>query len=269
MNKAIKAGLLFLCALALMGCLETVTLVRVAKDGSGVIEQSVIISSSFKELMLSFGGSEDDFNLLDEAELEAKAASFGPGVRYVSAEALETESGAGYKAVYAFDDITAVRINQNPGENLPTPDSGQQAEEPQGEFLGFGFQPGSTAWLTVRRPDMEPLDGDSPESGEAAEDAGSGSSEEIPDMIKDLYRDMRIEIALEVEGEIVETNATHAEGSRITYLALDFGKLLENEQTFTTLMESNPDSLEELKELLRDYPGIKMELQEEVRIGFK
>jgi hypothetical protein len=268
MNKAIKTGLLLMCALALMGCLETVTLVHVNKDGSGTIEQSVVISNSFKELMLGFGGSEEDFDLLDKEELESKAASFGSGVRFVSAEALETESGSGYKAVYAFDDITAVRVNQNPGDNLPTPDSGQEGEEPEGEFLSFAFRPGrpgKTAWLTVRRPELE-LE-DSQEEGEP--EASAGSSEEIPDMLKDLYRDMRIEIALEVEGDIVETNATYAEGSRVTYMALDFGKLLESEETFTRLMESNPESLEELKELIRDYPGIQMELEEEVRIGFK
>jgi hypothetical protein len=265
MNKVIKTGLLLICALALMGCLETVTLLHVGKDGSGTIEQSVIISNSFKELMLGFGGSEEDFELLDREELEAKAASFGPGVRFVSAEALETESGAGYKAVYAFEDITKVRINQNPGENLPTPDSGQPAEEePEGEFLSFSFQPGSTARLTVRRPELKHEESEA----EEVEETG-GSDEEIPDMIKELYRDMRIEIALEVEGDIVETNATHTEGSKITYLALDFGKLLENEETFTTLMESNPESLEELKELIHDYPGIQMELQEEVQIAFR
>ncbi len=272
MNKAIKAGLLLLCALALMGCLQTVTLVHVNKDGSGTIEQSVVISNSFKELMLGFGGTEEDFALLDEEELKTKAASFGEGVRFVSAEALETTGGAGYKAVYAFDDITSIRVNQNPGENLPTPDSGQQAgeEEPEGEFLSFDFRPGrpgKTAYLTIRRPELEMEDSGGQEGDASGED--SGSAEEIPDMIKELYRDMRIEIALEVEGDIVDTNATYAEGSRITYLALDFGKLLESEETFTALMESNPDSLEELKELIRDYPGIQMELQEEVRIGFK
>jgi len=266
MNKAIKAGLLLICALVLMGCLETVTLVHVGKDGSGTIEQSVIISNSFKELMLGFGSSEEDFELLDQEELEAKAASFGPGVRFVSAEALETESGAGYKAVYAFDDITTIRVNQNPGENLPSPDSGQPAEEePEGEFLSFTFQPGSTARLTIRRPELE-MEEDTSDQAEAGEVEGG---EEMMDMLKNLYRDMRIEIALDVEGDIVETNATYAEGNKITYLALDFGKLLENEETFTVLMESNPNSLEELKELIRDYPGIQMELQEEVKIAFR
>jgi hypothetical protein len=116
--KALKIIVLLVLTIALMGCFESIVHLRVNKDGSGTIEETVVISDAFMELMKSFGGEaegeeeEEEQEPIDEQELTEKAASMGEGVRYVSAEPVKTDRGSGYKAIYSFSDINDVRINQ-------------------------------------------------------------------------------------------------------------------------------------------------------------
>ena len=57
--KTLKLIVLLVLSLALMGCFESIVLLRVNKDGSGTIEETVVISDSFMELMKSFGGEQE------------------------------------------------------------------------------------------------------------------------------------------------------------------------------------------------------------------
>ena len=109
MKKIARWTLFVLFTLVLMGCIETITLIHVNKDGSGTIEETIVITNAFTELINSFGGeqakSEDEPELLDEDELRARAVGMGQGVRLVSAEPIKSDKGSGYKAVFHFDDI--------------------------------------------------------------------------------------------------------------------------------------------------------------------
>ena len=58
--KALKIIVLLVISLALMGCFESLILLRVNKNGSGTIEETVVISDAFMELMKSFGGQEEE-----------------------------------------------------------------------------------------------------------------------------------------------------------------------------------------------------------------
>jgi hypothetical protein len=263
--KILKLTVLLLLSLALMGCFESVVLIRVNKDGSGTIEETVAISDSFMELMKSFSGEEaeaeeevSDEELVDEQQLAEKARSMGEGVRLESAEPVRTDRGAGYKALYSFSDINQVRVNQNPGENVTAPSMGGEQDEPVEEWLRFVFTKGGTATLQVEEQE---------ESGEGEVDLDSNP--EMLEMMRQLYQDMHISIAVEVDGNITETNASYVEGSRVTLMDVDFGKLLEDEQKFKELLSSNPKTIEEMKEVIQDNPGIKVETQESVRVRFR
>ncbi len=52
-------------------------------------------------------------------------------------------------------------------------------------------------------------------------------------------------------------------------MEMDFGKLLEDENTFKELVTAQPKTLEASKELLKDKPGIKVELQDQIIIRFR
>jgi len=270
--KALKIFVLLALSLALMGCFESIVLLRVNKDGSGMIEETVVISDAFMELMKSFGGEgegeTEEEEPFDEQELMDKAASMGEGVRYVSAEPVKTDRGSGYKAIYSFSDINEVRINQNPGENVSPPPMGGEEEAPVEEWLRFNFSGGRTATLEIIYPqDMEEEMGQEEESAEGEVDMDSNP--EMMDMMRELYQDMHIGIAVEVVGDITETNASFVDGSTVTLMDIDFAKILEDEEKFKDLMNANPETVEEMKELVKDNPGIKVEIEEAIRIRFK
>jgi hypothetical protein len=268
--KALKIVVLLALSLALMGCFESIVLLRVNKDGSGTIEETVVISDAFMELMKSFGGEEsaggEEEDAIDEQQLTDKAASMGEGVRYVSAEPVKTDRGSGYKAIYSFSDINDVRINQNPGENVSPPPMGGEEEGPVEEWLRFNFSGGRTATLEIVYPrDMDMEQEEEPAEGETDMD----SNPEMMEMMRELYKDMHIGIAVEVDGEITETNASYVDGSTVTLMDIDFAKILEDEEKFRELMNANPKTVEEMKELVKDNPGIKVEIEESIRIRFR
>jgi hypothetical protein len=248
--KALKLVVLLVISLALMGCFESLILLRVNKDGSGTIEETVVISDAFMELMKSFSGQEaeeqeEEEDLVDEEQLADKASSMGEDVRLVSAEAVKTDRGAGYKAIYSFPDINTVRINQNPGENVTAPSMGGEQEQPVEEWLRFKFTRGGTATLEILYP------------------------QEMMEMMRQLYQDMHIGIAVEVDGRITETNASYVDGSTVTLMDVDFAKILEDEQKFKDLLSANPNTIEEMKKIIQDNPGIKVEIEENIRIRFR
>lgn len=49
------------------------------------------------------------------------------------------------------------------------------------------------------------------------------------EMMKMAVRDMRVAMHVEMAGEIVETNAKHPAGRRVTLMDIDFGALLSDE----------------------------------------
>jgi hypothetical protein len=269
--KAFKIVVLLVLTLALMGCFESIVLLRVNKDGSGTIEETVVISDKFMELMKSFGGEEEgeaeEQDPIDEQQLMDKAASMGEGVRYVSAEPVKTDRGSGYKAIYAFTDVNDVRINQNPGENVSPPPVGGEEEGPVEEWLRFNFSGGRTPTLEIIYPQDVTEEMDQDESAEA--EAEMDSNPEMMEMMRELYQDMHIRLAVEVNGEIVQTNASYVDGSTVTLMDIDFAKILEDEQKFRDLMNANPETVEEMKELVKDNPGIKVEIEEVIHIRFR
>jgi len=277
MKFRLKVIIAALLVLFLIGCVDTSTIVKVNRDGSGTIEETVIISMGFLQLIQGMSGEAaepaEDFNMLDEDKLKEKAGQIGEDVALVSAESIKTDSGTGYKAIYSFKDINKIRINQNPAENVPTPGPGGPDSEETGEFITFSFKKGTTSTLNIFKPreELAAEEGQGNENTTAATDPATDPAADpgMLEMMREIYQDMRISMAVEVEGSIIDTNALYREGSRITIMELDFAKLLENEEQFQKLARANPDTLEETKELFKDIPGMKVELQDTLKITFR
>ncbi len=268
----LPAGLL----IALLGCFDSAILVKVKKDGSGTVEETVILSKAFTELMASFGAGmggeeqeEQDQDLVDEDKLRAKAAAMGDGVELVRADPVVTDRGSGFKAVYRFKDINNLKINENPSDNVPGPPSGgEQAQSPE-ELVQFRFTRGGTATLEI----IYPKDFDEQETQEESEEAEAGpdpnADPEMMAMMKELYADMRMKLVVEVDGSIVDTNATYRDGSRVTLMDVDFGKLMQEGDKFDELMQAKPETIEEMKRALEGIESIKVETAQNIRIRFR
>ncbi len=262
-KKAAALAFLTLGAVILLsGCLQSQTTIKVGRNGSGEVERTFVMKHEIVEMLAGMSGTAPaDFSLYEDGELEAEAASMGSGVTLRSVENIDDSFGRGYKAVFVFDDINNLRVNQNPGDAVPSGDPGESTQE----LVTFSLTQGNPARLVVMMPQSE-----EDEAGEVdtMDDEGAPTSEELEGMTE-FYRDMRIGFDLEIEGSIVDTNATHRSGSTITLMDIDFNRILSDPEATRRLIENQADSLIEVQDLVKNTEGISVEFQEEVSVRFR
>lgn len=274
---------------SLTGCIESKILVKVNKDGSGKIVETFLMSKEILQMMagLSSFGEEGEQtepeipDLLDMDKLKEKTGAMGEGVTLASAEKVSTDKAQGYKAVYQFSDINKIMINQNPDENVPQPPA-EREDDPTKEFITFKFTRGTKskpAVLTIVNPQKESRDEtDAQEQAAQAQAAQSKGDEPaqisdqeamMMDIFKEAFREVKIDVAVEVNGKIVKTNAEYVDGQRVVLMELDFSKIVENEEALRTLAMSENESLENTKAVMANVPGIRVELKDKVEVQFK
>jgi len=272
MNFRFRVLISLLLMFGLWGCLNVETTVRVGADGSGILESRVLMNQQASQLMQggTKGGSRPP-DLLDEEKLRRNAEKMGIGVRFISAERIISQQGNGYRALYAFDDINNLKIHENPEE--PTVSDPGTKENPFSEKISFSFQKGRPSILTIRipKPQEKPnapnsqTDSEKPNVDAEQQDI----TKESVEVFKSLFRGLRMVFAVEVEGSVLATNATHQEGSRITLMEMDFDQLTSNADLFRNIVKAGRKNPEELTEMLRTFPGIKAEPQETVTVEFR
>ena len=297
--KRIFVWLGIFCVLAyLTGCIQVDTIIKVKPDGSGTVEETFLMNKEFIKQMQDMmeqmvgqmgvkppegqeGGK--GFDILDEGKLRKKADLMGSGVTYVSAKRVNTGWGEGYHAVYSFRDINNLKVNQNPGESVPdSPGTASQEGTGSEEYVLFQFTKGSPATLTIRMPQEKATketkppprehkkeEVDDAEVPDDPEDADEAEAAMQMEQMKAMFKDMKIGMAVEVEGSIVKTDAAYREGSRITLMEMDFSQLVNNQKKLEKLSESEPETVEQAKELMKDIPGVKIEFNEKVKVSFK
>ena len=275
----------FLCAVIgsvfLFGCFQTDTVIRLKPDGSGVIEETFMLSNellgSFQDLMKGF--ADDDQNIKNEAakekqdplqgmikEARSREKQYGPDVKFVSAIPLKTETMGGYKAIYAFKDINTLKVNQNPGKKVEKSGVGEEVPAKEENIL-FQFIKGPVSTLTVTMPkDTEKKK--TPVEKKEMQDK-SPTDPKAAEQMKLLFKDMGIRITLEIEGTIIKTNATYQKKSEITMVDLQFGKLIENMENLEKIMAAQPKTVEEAKELAKGIEGLKIEMTNPLVVEFK
>ncbi len=275
MKTLIKLIFLSVISVTIASCVESTTLIRVNRDGSGEVEETFLMKTDVLNMLMGFAETPGDKNeqaqgLINMEKLERKALAMGKGVTLKSAEELSSEKGQGYRAVFSFKDINNLVVNQNPDENVPSTDTtGEDA--PETEYITFQFRKGSdseTSLLTIFNPPEETEETVPMEEREKTE-APAAKDEEMIEMLKEIFRGMRIHIALEVDGTIISSNAAYLEGSKVTLIDMDFSKIIENEELFRKLATEDTESIEKTKEIIKDIPGIRVELQDQVEIQFQ
>src|SRR5262245_6168703 len=170
----------------------------------------------------------------------------------------------GRTATYAFTDITKVRVNQKPPSPKATPGEPGSKEKPA-EDVSFKFlrHPAGTSVVTVVFPEPDL----SKKKKDTDTEVGKKPDPTQLAMMKKMLDGLRIEIALEVAGAIVKTNSPYVQGSKVTLLEMDFAELMSNDEVLGKL--SNPESIEEAKQMLKGVKGVKVNLDREVMVEFK
>lgn len=278
--------------LFLSGCIQNDTVIHVKPDGSGTIEETVALSNALVESMqnMAKGLSEGiaDANADANADTDTKARAgvsdpfqammkdarsretqYGPDVKFVCATPVKTETMSGYKATYAFRDINTLRINQNPNSKTGMPAGGKDESQKKEEIIRFKFVKDPVSTLTVTMPETTK---DDKAAENAKQDKQQDKSESDPnsaEMMKMLFKDMSIRLVLDIDGAIVDTNATYRDKSQITLFDMHFGKIIGNVQVFEKLNATQPVTIEEMKELVKGIEGLKIEMNNPLVVSFK
>lgn len=257
-----------LAALA-SGCISVETVIRVKADGSGTVTETVTMNpEAVANAIATSGqaGAKDkppDFGLgpLDDAALaKARAATMGEGVTFVSADPIDTKTARGLTVVYAFRDVGKLMVSQRPNTRLGLP----SARADQQIRFAFERNHSGTSVLTVRMRD--PLASPRPAASPGPKpDANPAAMA----MARQIFQGMRLRLAVEVDGKIAKATSAWVDNATVTLLDVDFGVLVQDEAKLNQLRAaSTGGSLDDLKQVLKDVPGIKINVEPEVRIEF-
>ena len=280
MKNLIKILPILIIIVYLTGCIDVHYKMNLNSDGSGTIEETVYMNAAMVQMIKGFMAMSDDstqqeeFSLLDEVELRNEAIEMGEGVKYISGEKLEDDGREGYRAVYEFKDVNKIKMDQDVSDKAPSMSGGD--EETTEDDITFQFTKGNPATLIIFMPEEKEEDqySDDTEESEEFEESEDYESEDVEedqewnDEMKVMMKDFSILIQIEVEGDISETNATHIDGSTITLLEMSLDELLENPEQLKKLKNLDEASYENTKDLLKDIPGIKFEINEKVKVVF-
>jgi hypothetical protein len=258
--RSLRVLLALVSCVALTACINSTTLVKLKADGSGTVEQTTLVNVA---ALKSLGGAGQQMGggVVNKADLERTAARMGKGVRLVSAEPVKGANGfEGSKAIFAFDDVNQIQVNQGPSMSGST--NGRMSSEPTSDDpVKFKFTRGAgTSTLTIAFVDKP--------GGTGKTDTGANPMADMDltnpmmmGMIKSMFAGFKINIDLEVDGSIVKTNAEYVSGSRLTLLEMDMDSLLADEAKLKALQgKLGPDaSLSAVKPYLKDIKGIKID----------
>ncbi|MGH9200400.1 MAG: hypothetical protein ACRD2A_04100 [Vicinamibacterales bacterium] len=245
-------------AVALTGCINSSTVIKVKPDGSGTVEQTTLVNLGALKSMLPPGATQTSGpGAVSDADLRRTAERMGRGVRLLSSTPVKENGFEGVKAIFEFDDINQIQVSQGPsmgGTTGPELAPSKADDDPVRFKL---TRQGGTSLLTITiqdKPGGDKTDVEKPDMPDVADPMMMG-------MLKTMFQGFRINIALDVVGSIVKTNADYVSGSRVTLLEMDMAALLEDEAKFKALQSKlGPDaSLSAVKPYLKDIKGIKVD----------
>ena len=290
--------LTILCAimacLFLSGCIQNDTVIHVKPDGSGTIDETIALSNALAVSLqkmakgLSEGAADTNTNTDSKANTDSKdkaevydpiqammkdarsrETQYGPDVKFVSATPVKTETMIGYKAIYAFKNINNLRINQNPKNKTGMPDDSQDKSRKKEEIIRFKLVKGPISTLTVTMPEKTK---DDKAADDVKQDKRQNKDEMDPnsaEIMKMFFKDMSMKLVLDIDGTIIDTNATYRDKSRLTLFDMHFGKIIENVEVFEKLNATQPKTIAEMKELVKGMEGLKIEMHNPVVVSFE
>ncbi len=301
MKRFFYNALSMLMVIFISGCIQDNIVIHIKPDGSGTIEETSLLSNSMIDIIESVAGGmagsvnqkgdqdnkdaakgdskkeekkiRDDITTKLVKDAENRAETFGAKVKFISAKPVKTDTGSGYTAVYAFQDISLVKVNQNPSDKVDLQGAEKGDSSAKEESLLFKFIKGSPSKLFITFPAKKDAAGDKSSAPDSAKDIEGKSNKESDaqsmEMAMKLFQDMKLKISLQFEGTIVNTNATFRDGSTVTLMEMDFGKIMNNATLFKQLTAAKPQSIEETKALVKSIEGLKIETNNPVTIEFK
>ncbi len=249
--------------LFLAGCIDKEVKVIVKPDGSGVIQETVLIKKEmYDQIMKQREKSNSaDKKLYSEDKLKEQAEGYGSGVTYESVSDLEKDNRVGYRALFTFKDINNVQVNRNMKDNVGKGKSGKEETDPA-DLITFKMEKKDESILTINIPEKKPGASDD----KSDEPVDEEKLEKDIKLMQLFFDGMRLALHVEIEGVIKRTNATHRKENRIIVYDLNFTELVKDTEKMKKLSRSKPKTTAEMQKLLADVPGFVMETKPQVKV---
>jgi hypothetical protein len=253
-------------ALPAAGCFQSSTVIKLKADGSGTIEQRLLLTDAAMDQLKAFailgGNNAAAPDPTSEEQARALADALGPGVTYVSSMPVKSEKAQGRDSIYAFKDITQLRVSEQPrvpgGVSLGPQTQGQNSGQ-----ISFAFtrsDDSSQLRIAIPRPDILPI-----ALPGANGDVTPPSPQQI-EMVKALLAGAHVTVAVEPEGRIVQTNSAFVDGNRVTLIEVDVDRIASDPNLASKL--TSPKTVDEAKAAISSVPGLKVTLEPEISITF-
>ena len=275
MRKLIFLFNIIFLSVLLAGCLQVDTTINLKKDGSGTINEKVLMSKTFVNMMKEFAmafqdsatSEEEEFSLFKDEDIISDATEYGDDVKYLSHSFISNDEWEGYEAIYSFDDISKIRIQPDPDSKVAMSED-ETGSEDEGEYYFFKFMKGDVSELIIDRPEIE-FNKDSQEEESSSEEVTEQNEDELGEEALKMMDGMKINIAVKIDGEISSSNATYVDGSTITLFQMSLGEMMKDKEAFKEFQNKEPKNIEEMKQFIEKFPGMKIEIQKPVSVKFK
>jgi hypothetical protein len=260
-----RAIVLAAIALTSTACFQMTTVLKINGDGTGTITHRMVYTKAALAQLkqfAAFGGGRAGASADPLSEQVAKdtTASIGPGVSYVSSQLITTPLGQGREAIYAFTDVSTLRISTQPAApaGISIKAQGFNTTPSATESITFTMthEANGNAMLHIHVPEPNYLDFFG--SPKAAEQIG---------MIKTMLAGARVLLAAEPNGALVKTSSPFVEGQRVTLLDIDLDTVLADE-TLLPRIQAVAAAPAEAKAVLLAAKGLKINLDPEITIEF-
>jgi hypothetical protein len=257
--------------LTLAGCFEVSTVVSVKPDGSGTVSERMLMTRESLSKMKALGdgkGKEKQGGMPDKKDLEKKSSEYGEGVTFLGVHPVRTKTHEGYEAVYAFRDITKLRVSRTP-DTASSADSSSGSPKKDKDYVRFRFDKGEPSKLFVEL-DQRPEKGNGASPAKPASSSTPEQQKMAAELMKQFFRGMRIYLAVDIDGAIATTNATYRKGNRVTLVDMDFDKLMAHPKEFEAFNALGPDPTpEQMQKAVGKIPGLKIEGRKELEVFFR
>jgi hypothetical protein len=270
MSRLFTIPLFSLAALLLSSCFENSTVIKINRDGSGLVHERTYSSTQV---------TEEDVTLPERDSLEARAKSLGPGVRVQSVNKAKNSKGwFGHEVIYEFDDVNKLTFRTEEKQDKEDQDADQDTSL-DSLAASFTLKDGVVEvalhhpdWDNPRpdpddassAPTIDPYAGTSgPRAAKPSLATGLGGDE----MMRAMSKGMRVGMFVQLEGGVGETNARFRNGELVTLFHADFEKLCKDGEPNFSMLENVPR--DQLAEQIEKVDGLEMDLQNPIRIRFK
>ena len=250
--------ILLTVALSSSACFQMTTVLKVNADGSGTIEHRMLYTNAALAQLKQFAalGRGQGADPLSEQQAKDLVRSIGPGVSYVSSTPITTPTGRGREAIYAFTDVTQLRISTQPA--APAGISVRsQGFSTEGGSVTFSIthEPNGNAVVHVIVPEPDFLNA-----------LGTPQAASQLGMIKTLLAGAKVLLAVEPSGTVVRTSSPYIVGQRVTLLEIDLDRLLGDETLVPRIQAAKTP--EEAKAIVKSAAGLKINLDRDITIEF-